>query len=75
MYDMFIKRDCTLLEVNPLAETTDGRVLACDAKLNFDDNAAFRQKDIFKNRDYSQVSDATLYICMHIMLAIYDRSI
>ena len=55
MYEMFVQKDCTLLEVNPLAETSDGRVMACDAKLNFDDNAAFRQKEIFKHRDYSQV--------------------
>eukprot|EP00611_Tribonema_gayanum_P000856 TRINITY_DN10641_c1_g1_i4.p2 TRINITY_DN10641_c1_g1~~TRINITY_DN10641_c1_g1_i4.p2 ORF type:complete len:456 (-),score=180.84 TRINITY_DN10641_c1_g1_i4:253-1620(-) len=54
LYEMFIKKDCTLVEINPLAETPDGRVLACDAKLNFDDNAAFRQKDIFVERDYSQ---------------------
>jgi succinyl-CoA synthetase beta subunit len=54
LYDAFIKKDCTLIEINPLAETPDGRVLACDAKLNFDDNASYRQKEIFLLRDYSQ---------------------
>jgi succinyl-CoA synthetase beta subunit len=37
-----------------LAETPDGRVLVCDAKINFDDNAEFRQADVFKFRDRSQ---------------------
>ena len=43
-----------LLQVNPLAETNDGRLVAADAKLGFDDNAAFRQKDLFAMRDTSQ---------------------
>jgi len=42
------------LQVNPLAETDDGKLIAADAKLSFDDNAAFRQKDIFSMRDASQ---------------------
>eukprot|EP01084_Bolivina_argentea_P062591 114475_1 len=54
IFDMFQKRDCTLIEINPLAETNDGEVLACDAKLNFDDNAEYRQPEVFANRDYSQ---------------------
>ena len=40
---MFIATDATLIEVNPLAETPDGKVVVADAKINFDDNAAFRQ--------------------------------
>jgi succinyl-CoA synthetase beta subunit len=48
------ERDATLIEINPLAETTDGRLLCLDAKLNFDDNAEFRQKPIFSMRDVSQ---------------------
>lgn len=54
MYNLFIKHDCTLVEINPLAETHDGRVVCVDAKLNFDDNADFRQKDIFAMRDETQ---------------------
>lgn len=54
LYNLFIKYDCTLLEVNPLAETPEGNVVVCDAKLNFDDNAEFRQKEIFTLRDRSQ---------------------
>ena len=54
LYKLFRAHDCTLLEVNPLAETPDGRVVVCDAKINFDDNAEFRQGSIFKLRDRSQ---------------------
>ena len=54
MYNMFRTYDCTLVEVNPLAETPDGRVVVCDGKINFDDNAEYRQKKIFGFRDKSQ---------------------
>lgn len=47
LYQLFNKVDATQIEINPLAETDDGRVISVDAKLNFDDNAQFRQKDIF----------------------------
>ena len=43
-----------MLEVNPLAEDENGHLLAADAKLNFDDNAQFRQKELFALRDTSQ---------------------
>jgi len=54
LYKMFIDCDCTQVEVNPLAETPDGDIVVCDAKVNFDDNAEFRQKDIFARRDTTQ---------------------
>lgn len=54
LWNMYSKTDATLIEVNPLAETPDGTVYVCDAKINFDDNAAFRQPDIFEKRDFSQ---------------------
>ncbi|CAN6462065.1 unnamed protein product [Victoria cruziana] len=54
LYQLFCECDCTLLEVNPMAETSEGQMVAADAKLNFDDNAAFRQKEIFSLRDPSQ---------------------
>jgi len=41
-------------QVNPLAETKEGELVSADAKLGFDDNAAFRQKEIFAMRDSSQ---------------------
>ena len=43
-----------LMQVNPLAETKDGKLIAADAKLGFDDNAAYRQKELFSQRDTSQ---------------------
>ena len=54
LYKLFVTHDCTLLEVNPLAETTAGKVVVCDAKINFDDNAEFRQGSVFKFRDRTQ---------------------
>jgi len=54
LYGMFISCDCTQVEVNPLAETREGDILVCDAKVNFDDNAEYRQPSIFALRDYTQ---------------------
>jgi len=54
LYQVFTERDATQIEINPLSETTDHQVLAMDAKLNFDDNADFRQKEVFSWRDKSQ---------------------
>jgi len=54
LYSMFIACDCTQIEVNPLAETPEGDVVVCDAKVNFDDNAAYRQSSIFARRDTTQ---------------------
>jgi succinyl-CoA synthetase beta subunit len=54
LYDQFIATDGTLVEINPLAETPSGDVFCCDAKLNFDSNAEFRQERVFAYRDRSQ---------------------
>jgi succinyl-CoA synthetase beta subunit len=54
LYKTFIDCDCTMIEINPLAELNDGRVVVSDAKVNFDDNAAFRQKWIHDQRDRTQ---------------------
>ncbi|KAI9887931.1 MAG: Succinate--CoA ligase [ADP-forming] subunit beta, mitochondrial [Watsoniomyces obsoletus] len=54
MYQLFMERDATQIEINPLAETSEHRVLAMDAKLSFDDNAEFRQKEVFSWRDTTQ---------------------
>ena len=51
LYDAFIAKDASLAEINPLVVTKDGRVLALDAKMNIDDNALFRHKDIEALRD------------------------
>ena len=54
LYSLFRDKDCTLAEVNPLILTPDGHLLALDAKLNFDDNALFRHRDIAELRDPEQ---------------------
>jgi len=54
LYDLFIAKDCSLAEINPLSITIDGRLVALDAKLNFDDNALFRHKDIQELWDKEQ---------------------
>ncbi|KAI9314407.1 hypothetical protein BX666DRAFT_1879475 [Dichotomocladium elegans] len=54
LYKLFIEKDATQVEINPLSESSDHEVLCMDAKLNFDDNADFRQKDVFSLRDFSQ---------------------
>ncbi|CAG8551440.1 4575_t:CDS:2, partial [Gigaspora margarita] len=54
LYKLFIDKDCTQVEINPMAESVEHEVLCMDAKLNFDDNSEFRQKDIFALRDTSQ---------------------
>ncbi len=51
LYGLFIKTDCSLLEINPLVITTQETLVALDAKIDIDDNALFRQKDILKYRD------------------------
>jgi len=53
-YNMFMKEDASLAEINPLVVTKDNKVLALDAKLNFDDNADFRHKDHEALRDLSE---------------------
>lgn len=53
----FMKTDASLAEINPLVVTTDGKLLAIDAKFNFDDNAMFRHKDIEAMADESQENE------------------
>jgi succinyl-CoA synthetase beta subunit len=54
VYNMYLKCDCSLVEINPLAVTTDGQLVALDAKFNFDDNALYRQKEIVAMRDKTE---------------------
>jgi succinyl-CoA synthetase beta subunit len=51
LYKLFTAYDCSLLEINPLVITADKKMLALDAKVNFDDSALFRHKDILEYRD------------------------
>jgi succinyl-CoA synthetase beta subunit len=54
LFEMFLKVDATQVEINPLVETPERDVVAFDAKINFDDNAAFRQKEVFAMRDTTE---------------------
>lgn len=54
LYDAFIAKDCSIAEINPLVVTGDGKVMALDAKLNFDSSALFRHPDIAAYRDLSE---------------------
>ncbi|KAL1922752.1 uncharacterized protein VTP21DRAFT_9128 [Calcarisporiella thermophila] len=54
LYRLFREKDATQVEINPMSETPDHEVLCMDAKLNFDDNADFRQKEVFALRDTTQ---------------------
>ncbi|KAH6656183.1 putative succinyl-CoA ligase [Plectosphaerella plurivora] len=54
LYKIFQEKDSTQIEINPLSETSDHQVLCMDAKFGFDDNADFRQKEVFEWRDTTQ---------------------
>ncbi len=54
LFRLFIEKDASLAEINPLLLTKQGDVLALDAKINFDDNAMFRHRDILELRDISE---------------------
>jgi succinyl-CoA synthetase beta subunit len=58
LYKTFEEKDASLVEINPLIVTKDGRVVVLDAKVNLDDNAAFRQPELRAMRDETQ-EDAT----------------
>jgi succinyl-CoA synthetase beta subunit len=51
LFRLYLAKDCSLVEINPLVVTKDGRVLALDAKLNFDDNALYRHPEVTALRD------------------------
>jgi succinyl-CoA synthetase beta subunit len=58
LYDAFIAKDMSLLEINPLVVTKDGNIICLDAKLNFDDNALYRHKDVAELRDLDEEDPA-----------------
>ena len=61
MYDLFIDKDATQIEINPLIETESGDLLALDAKINFDDNAVALHSDILAMKDPTQEDDKENY--------------
>jgi succinyl-CoA synthetase beta subunit len=54
LFGLFMDYDCSLVEINPLVVTADERVIALDAKMDFDDNALYRHKDILEYRDLDE---------------------
>ncbi len=65
MYHAFIDLDASLIEINPLVVTPAGEVIALDAKMNFDDNALFRHKDIEELRDEDEEDPRELEAARH----------
>lgn len=72
VYNCFMQTDCSQVEINPMVVTTDSKILALDAKLNFDDNALFRHPDIVEMRDIleenAQDVEASKYELAYIAL-------
>jgi succinyl-CoA synthetase beta subunit len=65
LYDAFVKLDASMMEINPLVVTGCGDIIALDAKMNFDDNALFRQKDVEELRDEDEEDTAELEAARH----------
>jgi succinyl-CoA synthetase beta subunit len=54
LYRLFVDKDCSLVEINPLVITEEGRIMALDAKINFDDNGLYRHPEIERLRDVGE---------------------
>ncbi len=65
LYKILISKDATLIEINPLIINTDQKIICLDAKMNFDDNAIFRQPDILKFRDLNEEDPAEVEASKH----------
>lgn len=65
IWNMFLHVDATQIEINPLIETPQGQVVAVDAKIQFDDNAEFRQKKIFSEDDASETDPREVDAASH----------
>ena len=65
MYRAFVDLDCSIVEINPLVVTGAGDVIALDAKMNFDDNALYRHKDVEEMRDEDEEDPAELEAGKH----------
>ncbi|XP_075219469.1 succinyl-coenzyme A synthetase beta subunit, GDP-forming isoform X2 [Lycorma delicatula] len=65
LWRLFISVDAVQVEINPLVETADNKVISVDAKIQFDDNAAFRQEEIFKLNDTSEMDPRELMAQQH----------
>jgi succinyl-CoA synthetase beta subunit len=60
LYKAYEEKDCSIAEINPLVETSEGDVIALDAKMNFDSNSLFRHPDVVELRDLSEEEPAEI---------------
>jgi succinyl-CoA synthetase beta subunit len=67
MYQAFVSLDASVVEINPLVVTGSGEVLALDAKMNFDDNALFRHKEVEEMRDEAEEDPTELEATKHAL--------
>ena len=65
LYNIVIKKDATLIEINPLIITKNNKIICLDAKINFDDNAIFRRPEILKLRDLNEEEPAEIEASKH----------
>jgi len=65
LYDIIIKKDASLIEINPLIITKTNELICLDAKMNFDDNAIFRRPEIIKLRDLNEEDPAEIEASKH----------
>ena len=65
LYQLFLDKDASLIEINPLVVTKEGNLLCLDAKMSFDDNALFRHKDIAALRDIHEEDPAEVEASKH----------
>ena len=65
LYEIIIKKDANLIEINPLIITKSGELICLDAKMNFDDNAIFRRPEILKLRDLNEEDPAEIEASKH----------
>ena len=65
LYKILIEKDANLIEINPLIITKSNKIICLDAKMNFDDNAIFRQPEILKLRDLNEENSAEIEASKH----------
>jgi len=65
LYNIIITKDASLIEINPLIVTNDGKLICLDAKMNFDDNAIYRRPEILKLRDLNEEDPSEIEASKH----------
>ncbi|WP_406241702.1 ADP-forming succinate--CoA ligase subunit beta [Tissierella carlieri] len=65
LYRIFVEKDCVLVEINPLVLTEEKKLIALDAKMNFDENGLFRNEDILSYRDLSEEDEKEVEASKH----------